>query len=695
MKRHTKYQLLVAMSTSMLLPISTIGLADEPVEAPDTTQWVCKFCPISNGWKSEWDLGLIYVDDPTPKFADYRGMNDDGAYLEASGNSRYLNDRGHYFDVYGRNLGLDSRQLEMRGGKQGRFELRLDYSEIPRYLGHGTVTPYEGVGSDTLVLPQGQLSQDVSTWSPALLESKRKTTDAGFTVKMGHSWKLNADFERQTRDGTRSFAGGTFAINGALFPAPVDYTTNLFRTGLEYAGKRGQIRIDFINSEFSNGFSSVTWDNPIPIGWGDEVSRSALEPDNSFQQLSLAGAYRISRRFRVSGKAFVGSMEQDVAFLPYSINPAYADMELPRSSLDGKLETSMINLAGRVYIALADQLDLTAQYKVNERDNKTPVDVYTPIMVEVIPTGPRSNRPYSYDRSQGKAELRWRPRYNWRLNAGLKRDTLERTYQDVNKNVEDSYWGEMQFTSFGWLDTRLKYETLRRDSKGFEEQGNFGRAENPLMRKFNMIDRDRDRLTLEFDIFPSERFDLALSLYTTGDEYDESILGLTESEESSVNLNFNFVVNKLTNIYAYISKNDIEAEMSAAASAQAMPWNATTEDEILTWGIGIAGQFKEKFSYGVDYVSSDSDGRILTDTGAGEDPFPVMTSSLQNLRVYLKYQINDNWGLALDAYNENYDSSDWHVDNIGPLDINGILSMGQLSPDYDVNVVRLMATLTF
>jgi MtrB/PioB family decaheme-associated outer membrane protein len=694
MKRHTKYQLLLAVSTSMLLPFSTTGLANEAVDTPDTSNWVCKLCLISNGWKSNWDFGLIYVDDPTPKFADYRGLSDDGAYIEASGNSRYLDDKGHYIDLYGRNLGLDSRQLEMRGGKQGRFELRLNYSEVPRYLGHGTVTPYEGVGTDNLVLPQGA-SSDVSTWSPALLESKRKTADAGFIVKMGRSWSLDADYERQKRDGTRSFAGGTFAINGALFPAPVDYTTNIFRTGLEYAGKRGQVRLDFINSDFDNGFSSVTWDNYLAIGFGDDVSRSALEPDNSFQQVSLAGAYRISRRFRVSGKANIGSMEQNVAFLPYSINPAYADKELPRSSLNGKLETSMINLAGRAYIVLSDKLDLTAQYKVNERDNKTPVDVYTPILVEVFETGPRSNRPYSYDRSQGKAELRWRPRYNWRLNAGLKRDTLERTYQDVEKNVEDSYWGEMQFTSWTWLDTRLKYEILSRDSKGFAEQGNYGRAENPLMRKFNMIDRDRDRLTLEFDLFPSERFDLALSMYTTDDEYDESILGLTESEESSINLNFNFVVNELTNIYAYVSSNDIEAKMSGAASAGGIPWNAVTEDEILTWGIGIAGQFKEKFSYGVDYVSSDSDGRIHTDTGAGEAPFPVMTTSLQNLRAYLKYQINDNWGLALDAYNENYDSSDWHVDNLGPLDINGILSMGELSPDYDVNVVRLMATLTF
>ena len=59
----------------------------------------------------------------------------------------------------------------------------------------------------------------------------------------------------------------------------------------------------------------------------------------------------------------------------------------------------MFNLSGRLYARLADRLDLTAQYKVRERDNRTPVDIYTPILLEVFPSDPRSNRPYSYDYS--------------------------------------------------------------------------------------------------------------------------------------------------------------------------------------------------------------------------------------------------------------------------------------------------------
>jgi len=51
--------------------------------------------------------------------------------------------------------------------------------------------------------------------------------------------------------------------------------------------------------------------------------------------------------------------------------------------------------------------------------------------------------------------------------------------------------------------------------------------------------------------------------------------------------------------------------------------------------------------------------------------------------------------MVLDAYREEYDSSDWYVDGFGPLDVNRLLTMGELSPDHDVNVIRLLANLRF
>ena len=692
MKNLTAHSLLAVFGACMLALFTSPVLADESADPPDTSKWVCKLCPISGGWMGEWDLGLIYVDDATPKFADYRGMLNHDWYLEASGETSYRNEQGYYFDLIGRNLGLSSRALEMRGGKQGKWELRANYSEIPRYLGYGTVTPYSGVGSATLSLPADWKSQAME---PAALKSKRKTYGGGFTLQFGSAWNWQADYERQDRSGTRAFGGGVFAINGAWFPAPIDTTTDLINTGLEFNGKRGQVRLEFIGSKFNNDNLSVTWDNPFATGWGDEVSRSALDPDNKFHQISLAGAYRFSSRFRFSGKAYIGKARQNVPFLPYSINPEYADRELPRASLDGKLETAMYNLSGRFYLVLADRLDLTAAYKADKRDNKTPVDMYSPVMLEIWPAGPRSNRPYGYHRSQAKVELRWRPTYTTRLNGGFKRETVKRTYQEIRKADEDSYWGEIAFTPWAWLDTRLKYEYQDRDTSVHEQQGNYDRAENPLMRKFNMADRKRNRGIIEIDLFPVELLGLSLSYYITDDDYNESIIGLTDAKESSISLDVNYALAKSAVFYGFITHDKIKSELSGAPADDVAPWNGFTDDKIRTWGVGVNGRINKKWSYGIDYVSSSSDGKILVDSGAGEAPFPVLTTKLTNTRVYLKYKMDDRWGLGLDAYREKYDTADWFVDGYGPLDIGGLLTMGDVSPDYDVYVVRLMVSLTY
>ncbi len=696
MKRHIKNKLLVALSACILLPFSNPGLSDEAVDPPDKTKWVCKLCAISNGWFGDWELGLIYVNDPTPKFADYRGLDDDGFYLKADGYSRYLNAQGYYFDFYGHNLGLDSRRLDMRGGKQGRYELRAGYNEIPRYLGNGTVTPYLGVGTDTLALPGNwNLSDGNSFMNPTSLESKRKTLDAGATIKLGHSWKILANYERQKKDGTYTFGGGVLPFNGVMLPAPLDYTTNLFDVGLEYAGNRGQARLEFSGSDFNNGYNSVTWDSPFAVGFGDEVSRSALAPDNKYSQLSLAGAFRISSRFRVSGKAYLGKAKQNVAFLPYSINPKFSDLELPRYSLDGKLETSMYNLSGRMYLRLTDDLDLTAQYKKDERDNKTPIDSYTPVLEEVVETGPFSNRPYSYDRQQGWAELRFRPVHNVRINAGLKRATLQRTYQAVEENTEDSYWGEFQMIPLALLDVRIKYENLSRDSKAYIPQGNYGRDEHPLMRKFNMADRDREVITFQMDLSPIDRLGINLSYYNTDDDYKNSVVGLTQGKESNASLDLNYAFSKSATVYAFVSKDRIKSQIAGSPNVSTGVWKAFTDDEILTWGLGISGRINDKTSYGLDYVYSDADGNIRTETAADEPPFPVLKSKLRNLRVYVNHKINDRWGLGLNAFQEKYDSADWYVDGFGPLDVNGLLTLGQVSPNYDTWVLSMFATLNF
>ena len=68
--KHSLKKSLLALAICMALPISAPVIADDKPEGPDKSNWVCKLCVISNGWFGNWEFGLIYAEQPTPKFAD-------------------------------------------------------------------------------------------------------------------------------------------------------------------------------------------------------------------------------------------------------------------------------------------------------------------------------------------------------------------------------------------------------------------------------------------------------------------------------------------------------------------------------------------------------------------------------------------------------------------------------------------------
>ncbi len=678
--------------------------ADEtPAGEIDTSRWLCSLCIYPLGWFGTLDFGPGYVGDSSLKFGDYRGLEEKGLFLSLDGNTHYRDNDGRYFDLYARNLAIDSRQLELRGGRQGRLELRLGYREIPKYRGYGTQTPFLGVGSGELTLPADWVRAPVTAGMSSLdqslhdtpLKTSRKTLDAGLTLKFAVKWSYRLDFEHQKKEGTRPFGAGLFTINTTQFPAPVDYTTNQFDMALEYAGERSKLSLGFTGSAFDNGTSAVTWINPFLSGPGTESFRADLAPDNEYYQFNLTGAFAPTPRLRVSGRAAIGRMKQDDPLLPYSINPLYSDWPLPRASLDGKIDTSTLNLAGKLTARMARRLNLVARIKRDERDNKTAVDLWTPVITDLVPKPERPNRPFSFKHDKYELELRWRARNRIRLTGGIRQNNIERSLQSVEETRERTYWGELKLNPWAVAQLRVKLENSVRDASPYTLLDDGGPIENPLMRKFNLAERDRNGAIIELDLSPLERLGISLSYFSAEDEYSTSVVGLQESEEQTLSLDLNYAINSKMSIYAFYNQQDIDSELSSVEGNTGLPWNATTDDSITTLGVGFNGKISEKVSFGFDWVSSDATGRVLTETGRGEDPFPVLRSDLRNARVHLSYALSDQWGMKIYAEHEKYDSEDWYVDELGPDSLMAVLTLGAVLPDYSVTVLRVLASYKF
>src|SRR5262245_60301560 len=103
---------------------------------------------------SEASVGLGYTPDDGRRFGQYNGINESGAYGLFDFNVVKRDDAtGTWLGFFGRNVGLDNRQLRFDHTRQGNWGYFLEYSRIPRFEPYSINTAVTGVGSTLLTIP--------------------------------------------------------------------------------------------------------------------------------------------------------------------------------------------------------------------------------------------------------------------------------------------------------------------------------------------------------------------------------------------------------------------------------------------------------------------------------------------------------------------------------------------------------------
>jgi len=669
-----------------------------PVEdkTVDTSHWRCVLCTYQSGWYGSLDLGLGYVSDSSLAYADYRGLDKQGAFPALDGDVHYRNENDHYMDIYANRLGLESRSMEIRTGLRGRYQIRLELQEIPKIRGYGAGTVYSGAGSGRLILPE-DWQKSVTTagmtglegaLSPVPMKTLRRTVGGGLSFRFAGKWAYEVNFQHETKRGSRPFGAGLFTINASQFPVPVDFTTDNLNMGLQYSGERTQWRLGFDGSWFGNGSHSVTWENPFSSAPGNQLLRASLEPDNNFYQFSLLGAFALRPGLRFSGRVAVGRMRQDDPFLPYSINPEFSDMALPRTAADTRIDTGTLNVAGKLTARLASGLDLYANIKIDERDNHSPVDAYSIVITDFVPGGDRINRPYSFDREKYDIELRYLAAPSVSFRAGSRLEHYSRSLQSVLKTDEHLYWGEIDYNRWSAAQLRFKLERSNRDGSPYRQVDETGLIENPLMRKFHLADRERERAVVEVDFLPDQAWSLNLSWSRSEDEYSQSEVGLRRSREENLSLDFGLYPGRNVSLSAFVSRDDITSALSGFDASTESFWDAFTDDRVTTLGAGIIARPSKRVALELNWAQSRSRGRI----SVAETPrFPVLRSNFGSLRGSASVALNDNWAWKFIAQYERFSNEDWQIDGFGPGSIANVLTMSGLSPRYHVTALFLQA----
>lgn len=679
-----------------LLLAGLTGVLFAPLHAaePDITKWECRFCEFPSGTELDVDGGVIWVSDDSAKFGDFTGLDEEGGYLDAQLDLRHWGENGHRWQLLGRNLGLESREISVAGGRQGLYELNAFYSKIPRSIFFTTETPFLGSGTDSLSLPENWVhagnTQDMSaldtSLQPLKIRSDREILGVGAKLLPWQNLELTAEYRHDKKDGNRIDSGSILTV-ASQFVQPLEYTTDQLELAAGYTADAWNLQLGYYGSFFNNSVDRLRWETPFNPIFGADVGQLDVAPDNDFHQLSLSGGYRFARHTNLTGRLAMGRGQQTDSFLPYTVNPLLAGQPLPQTGLNGDVDTTNINL--RLRSTPLRRMGLTAEYRKNERDNKTSENLYEYVITDALPGQTVGNRPYSFDRDSYRLSADYRLMRRTRLSVGWNRDDVDRNFQERRKTETDKLWARASvgFTSTisGWIE----FSAEERDGSEYMDPVQPNSTQNPLMRKYNLADRDRDVVEGQVTVQPIDAWDFSLSAVVAEDDYKNTLIGLTESDYVSATLDTSVRVGPVS-LYAAYTREEIESNQNGSQQFIVPDWSGDVQDEFDNLVLGF--KWPELFSrvdLSLDYTYAKSSGDIDMNVSGARSAFPQLDTQLNSVRLNLDYQVRDNIKVRAGYWYEHYSSSDWALDNVFPATVPHLLSLGANAYNYNVNTVML------
>jgi len=751
----------VAVAAAFLLPSDGFGQQGSPALpglTPPTAEEEAALRELTQT-SSGLEIGLGTVSGGSYKFGEYTGLKKQGPYLlgniDLAGRTLYDSGSAAYWSLKGTSLGLASRNLRLEVGNQGTHRVWLEYDQLPQNQTESAKTIFSGVGGSNLTLPAGwapiTAADTVNTAAgrasrAAKIDPFERTFDVaqerknhilGLSKFLSPNWELRASFRHEIKEGNK-ITGALIGSDegnqrGVLIPEPINTITNQFDATLEYFGAKSQFQLGYYLSLFKNENNSLTWQNPYAAvaGWNPAAGfptgqgQLGLPPGNRFHQLTASGGHNFTDTTRLTGSLAIGRMTQDQAFLPYTINPALAvTTPLPRSSLDGRIDTTLVNL--NLTSRPLPKLNLRASYRYDNRDNRTPQAQYLYIAGDsqnqqgVATDRARANLPFGTRQNLLKVDADYEVWRRTRLSAGYDYDAIKRTFSEVDRTREQTYRLGLRRSVSETFSGGISLAHSSRSGSPYignapylasyspqftGPQAAIGTQfdNHPLLRKFSLADRDRDKVRFSVTLIPVERVQLQLSADRNRDTYRNSVLGLTGSNSSSHNLDASFTPAEDITAYAYFTHANINStqkgrEYGVDKVAQATPpvstkdWLADANDRIGTAGIGFRiDAIASKLDLGAEYLYSRSIGKIGVMTGAAiataGTPLPDLKTRLNGINLYARYRLQNTATLRVNIQHQKFDSADWGQENVVPATTPLVLNAGQLSPGYSVTVI--------
>jgi len=681
----------IAISSLVILSNQTQAGGFEGTKAAEINfdKWECEYCPKIKPWEGVVDVNLGALDDTPYRFGNYSGYdNDFQMYL--NGDIKMQQKNGPYWQITFQNIGLDSAGLQTSYGKQGLYKFQFDYQGIPVRKYDHLQTPFSQPGSSNLGLNTGWLQSGDgrnftnNSYSNFALGTDWDLYKLKFNFQGAHHLDYNTSYRRLEKQGVMEFSA-TQILNATYLPYPVDETTEDYSISVSYVMDKLYAAVSANFSKFSNNINSVNYANPfVPLSIDAAQSSLAASPDNSETDVRFMANYAYARNSFAKISYAVGTQKQNQAFLPYTTNPNLSS-PLPQNDLDGKVDTQ--DLAVKLQHWINAQFTMRAKYHYHERNNKTQQLDFSPVVNDLFTASTVSNLPYDYKTESTEVAVDYHPAMDHLLNVGYINTQKTRNFQSIHKTTDDGYYAKYRGMVGDKLTFMIKGEQLSRDSSAPDLIDYLNVTENPLMRRFNVADRDQDKVNFQLMYSPWQIFNFTLSGLYSVQKYIHSQIGLTHNLQQNVNLDFNLNLSDNMNLSVYAEKEKIKTELAGSSNFSIVDWNADNQDKIDSYGLNFSVRklLSEDLKMTLGLSQSNADTLISLNQTSGLSSLPSVASLWSNAQFNLDYQYTKQLNFGLRYEYQKFESQDYAIDNVDPGSLTHLLSFGELSNNYSVN----------
>lgn len=711
--RKTDFRLVLNLVASVCVALSAPAFAQESEEMAKLTK------P-----ESSITGGGTYVSGDKrdrARFGQYNGMRDGNGYGNFDFDYTKRDEAtGLWTILQGRDLLLDTRELNFSQQLQGDWKVSGEYNSIVRNYPNTINTALQGIGTNNLTVTRTA----PGTGNDVDLKTKREGIGFSGEKWLSSQWQFETSFKTENKTGSRIFgraqpcnataattangyacvaatavtvpasAATSGATGGAilLLPEPINYTMNNFDAKLNYHDEKMAISAAYYGSWFtnSNGSMNQTFNgllfnpngsnlNPAltaaggnnlagPFALGGPLS---LQPNNQSHQFSLAGNYTFSPTTRSTFKLSATRGTQ---------NQSYSSMGLangtePRSSLGAVIDT----LVGQVGITsrLTDKMTVLGNLRVENKSDKTPIDVYTT-------TSGRTNGRSSHSKIAGKMEATYQFPMGYRATGGIDVDmrdfgmligTLDTSGQASairQKTIEWGYRGEVRKSMSETVNGSIGLGRSQRNGTNWmNATTKMTQGDSTFPGAYNLFplffaDLTRDKVKGSIDWAAMDNLSLQFFADASREHYlMPSVRGARDGATRQLGVDASLALNSDWNMTGWLTRGDQILDINGAAGAYSEGMRTLSH----AMGLGLKGKPAPKWEVGADFRMSYETNRYAqgytTTTTATPADLPAVAYRQLSLNLSAKYALDKKSDVRLNFIHQRYESNEWYWSNAG------------------------------